>query len=106
MSNVVIAMNARPEKSIGGQGIIDWYTKYGYLNDFLEIYATEGKMTYNKTTRLYEIHFTPNEFWPKTLESQAEAADTCLGNPDDDGNYPIDGYTVEANIRFIDGQPI
>jgi len=106
MPNVIIAMNARPEKSIGGQGIIDWYTKYGYLSDFLDVYATEGKMIYNKVSRLYEIHFTPNESWPKTLEAQAEEAETYLGNPDDDGNYPIDGYTVEAQIRFIDGQQI
>jgi len=103
---VVIAMHARPEKSIRGEGIIEWYTNYGYLNDFLEVFATEGKMIYNEVTRLYEIHFTPNEYWPKTLQSQAREADIYLGTPDDDGNYPIDGYTVEAQIRFIDGQKI
>lgn len=106
MVKVVIAMDARPEKTMNGQGIIDWYTNYGYLDDFLEAYAIDGKMIYNDVTSLYEVHFTPNESWPRTFESQAKAADICLANPDDDGNYPIDGYTVESHIRFIDGQKI
>ena len=103
---MIISFTARPEKSVEGQGIIKWYTDTGYLGDFLEEYAQgDGVMTYNKSSRLYEISFTPNEFWPKTLEEQASAADV-LANPDDDGNYPIDGYVVESKIRLIDGMEV
>jgi len=102
---VVIAMDASPEKKLNGKGIIDWYTQNGYLNDFLEPFAVdgEGEMTYNKETRLYEIRFKPNESWPKTLVKQASEAHIALSNPDDDGNYPIDGHVVTAMIRSIDG---
>lgn len=100
--SVTIAFEARPEKGTG-QGIITWYTDYGYLSDFLEAYAEEGKMTYNGT--LYEITFTPNESWPKDFEKQCLAAHICLENPDD-GNYPIDGYVVESKIRLINGQAV
>ena len=106
MTKTVIAFSARPERTMNGQGIIDWYTNHGYLDDFLETFALEGEMTYNKTTRLYEISFTPNEAWPKTLQAQAQEADICLGNPDDDGNYPINGYVVTAQIKTIDGQAV
>jgi len=106
--SVTIAFDARPEKTMTGQGIISWYTDYGYLEDFLRDYAVneDGKMTYNKETRLYEITFTPNESWPKDLQKQADEADIYLGNPDDDGNYPIDGYIVQGKIRFINGQAV
>ena len=106
MTKTVIAFTARPEQSVRGQGIINWYTNHGYLDDFLEAFALEGEMTYNTTTNLYEISFVPNEFWPKTLEKQAQEADICLGNPDDDGNYPINGYVVTAQIKSINGQPV
>ena len=106
--SVTIAFDARPEKSLTGQGIITWYTDYGYLSDFLEALAVnaEGKMSYNKESRLYEITFMPNEYWPKTLQAQAVEANIYLGSPDDDGNYPIDGYVVEGKIRFINGQAV
>ena len=104
--SVTIAFDARPEKKLMGQGIIGWYTDYGYLSDFLEAYAVEaeGKMIYNGS--LYEITFTPNESWPKDFEKQCLAAHICLENPDDDGNYPIDGYVVESKIRYINGQAV
>lgn len=101
--SVTIAFEARPEK-LTGQGIISWYTDYGYLSDFLEAYAEDGKMTYNGS--LYEITFTPNESWPKDFEKQCLAAHICLENPGDDGNYPIDGYVVESKICFINGQAV
>jgi len=105
--NVIIAFWASPEKKTNGQGIIHWYTKYGYLSDFLEANSTgEGIMTYNKTTHLYEIHFIPNESWPKEFFKQALEAHIYLSNPDDDGNYPINGIVVEAEIRSIDGYPV
>jgi len=104
--SVTITFAARPEKSMAGQGIISWYTDYGFLGDFLEAYAEHGKMSYNKETRLYEITFTPNKNWPKTLEEQADEADIYLGNPDNNGNYPIDGYVVEGKILSINGQHI
>ena len=106
--SVTIEFDARPEKTMTGQGIISWYTDYGYLGDFLDAYAVnqDGKMTYNKTTRRYEITFTPNESWPKTLEKQASEADIYLGNPDDDGNYLIDGYVVQGKILSINGQAV
>jgi hypothetical protein len=102
--SVIIAFDARPEKGTG-QGIIGWYTDYGYLSDFLEAVAVnaEGKITYNGS--LYEITFMPNEYWPNTLQGQADEANIYLGNPDD-GNYPIDGYVVESKIRFINGQAV
>ena len=100
---VTIAFDARPEKTLTGQGIIDWYTDNGYLGDFLDSYAEEGKMSYNGT--LYEITFTPNESWPKDFEKQALAAHICLANPDD-GKYLIDGYLVESKIRLIDGKVV
>jgi len=102
----VIAFDARPEKKMNGQGIIEWYTDYCYLSDFLESYALDGKMIYNEKTLLYEIHFTPNEDWPTTLEKQTLAADISLSNPDNNGNYPIDGYVVTAQVRFIDGHKV
>ena len=102
----IIVFEARPEKKVEGKGIIEWYTNYGYLDDFLEAYASEGKMIYNKDTLLYEIHFTPNELWPKTLQKQTEEADIYLSNPDNNGNYPIDGYVVVGQLRFIDGHKV
>lgn len=104
--SVTIKFDARPEKKMGGQGIISWYTDYGYLGDFLEAYAveTDVKMTYN--SGLYEITFTPNESWPTKLDDQAVAAHIYLSNPDDDGNYPIDGYVVVAHIRYINGKEV
>ena len=102
----VIVFEARPEKQLNGKGIIEWYTNYGYLGDFLEAYASEGKMIYNKETRLYEVHFTPNKLWPKTLQEQKDEADIYLSNPDNNGNYPIDGYVVVGKVLFIDGQKV
>jgi hypothetical protein len=104
--SVTITFDARPEKTLTGQGIISWYTDYGYLSDFLESNAVnaEGKMTYNG--KHYEITFMPSEYWPKTLQAQADEANIYLGNPDDDGNYPIDGYVVEGKILFINGQAV
>jgi hypothetical protein len=106
--STIIELLAKPEKETNGKGIIDWYMNTGYLGDFLEAYAAGGfgEMTYNKETRLYEIHFAPSEAWPKTLEGQVDEADIYLGNPDDDGNYPIDGYVVEGEIRSINGVDI
>ena len=106
--STMIAFDARPEKKNNGEGIISWYTDHGYLGEFLEAYAVngEGKMTYNKVTHLYVVTFTPNESWPKTLEKQAFEAHIYLGNPDDDGNYPIDGYVVECQILYINGQKV
>jgi len=108
MVNTIVAMKARPEKDIGGQGIIDWYTNNGYLGEFLEAYAAGGcgEMTYNKVTGLYEIYFNHSEAWPKTLEKQAIELDVYLANPDDDGNYPIDGYVVESEIISINGEDV
>ena len=104
---VVIVMDARPEKTMTGKGIIDWYTKNGYLAEFLDQFANGvGEMTYNKKTLLYEIRFEPNESWPKTFEEQVDDANMYLQNPDDDGNYPIDGYVVEGSIRSIDGKEV
>jgi len=107
-NNVVIAFKARPEKKANGQGIIDWYTDNGYLGEFLEAYAvnSSGEMTYNKTSRLYEINFAPNDSWPKEHRKQVDEAEIYLGNPDDDGNYPIDGYVVECEIISVNGQKI
>jgi hypothetical protein len=102
----VIVFEARPEKKMNGKGIIEWYTNHGYLGDFLEAYASDGKMIYNEKTRLYEIHFTPNKLWPKTLQEQTEEADIYLSNPDSNGNYPIDGYVVVGQLRFIDGHKV
>lgn len=108
MAKVIIALSARPEKNMDGSGIIDWYTNNGYLGDFLEAYAAGGfgEMTYNKQTRLYEISFQPNEAWPKNEEKQDIEAHVYLGNPDDDGNYPIDGYNVECEIKSVNGRRI
>lgn len=103
MTKTVIAFSARPEKNMKGQGIINWYRDHGYLDDFLDAYATDGEMTYNTLTGLYEISFTPNNAWPNTLQEQADEADVYLGNPDDDGNYPISGYIVTAQIHTING---
>jgi hypothetical protein len=104
----VVAFSARPEKEMDGQGIVTWYTENGYLGDFLEAYAEDGfgEMVYNKENRLYEIRFTPNDAWPKTAQEQAGEADIYLSNPDDDGNYPIDGYVVVGEICYINGQDV
>jgi hypothetical protein len=104
----IIAFKARPEKEMNGQGIITWYTENGYLSDFLQAYATDGfgEMVYNKESRLYEIRFTSNESWPKKIHDQANEADIYLGNPDDDGNYMIDGYVVEGEIHTINGENV
>jgi len=103
----VVALKARPERDRNGQGIIDWYTKHGYLTEFLDQVADgKGEMKYNNTTDLYEISFMPNERWPKTFEKQTDDANIYLSNPDDDGNYPINGYNVEAEIVSINGQAV
>jgi hypothetical protein len=102
--SVIIVIDARPENKFDGQGIIEWYTENGYLSNFLEENSDgNGVMTYNKMTHLYEIKFTPNEFWPLDLQRQIDMADIYLSNPDDDGNFPIDGYVVEAKIISING---
>jgi hypothetical protein len=101
---VVISMDASPEKKMDGSGIVKWYTENGYLQDFLnDCSIGGGEMIYNKTTRLYEISFVPNASWPKTLERQVSEAEIYLTNPDDDGNYPIDGHVVTGVIRSING---
>ena len=103
----VVALKARPEPTMNGQGIIDWYTNHGYLADFLEQVADgKGEMTYNNTTNLYEISFMPSERWPKTFQGQTDDANIYLQNPDDDGNYPINGYNVEAEIVSSNGQAV
>ena len=108
MVNTIVTMKARPEKKMDGQGIIDWYMNNGYLGEFLEEYAAGGfgEIIYNKQTRLYEIHFNHSEAWPKTLKEQAIEADVYLSNPDDDVNYPIDGYVVESEIISINGEDV
>ena len=101
----VVALKARPEREMNGQGIINWFTNHGYLGEFLEQFADgKGEMTYNKTSRLYEISFIPNAAWPKTFEEQMEDVNIYLSNPDDDGNYPINGYNVEVEIISVNGQ--
>jgi len=100
---VVIELKER--SNTHNQIIIDWYTNNYYLKYFLEEYSDgNGNMIYNNTTKLYEISFIPNEYWPKTLENQYNAADGLLGSPDDDGNYLINGYCIESNVVSIDGQ--
>jgi len=107
-TQVVIAMKCSPEKTLNGSGIINWFNNYGYLNEFLDACAENGvgNITYNNKTYLHEITFIPNKSWPKTLYLQALEANIYLGNPDDDGNYPIDGMCVTSEIRFIDGQAV
>ena len=101
--NIVIKMKGSLDKEIGSQRIIKWYKPH--LEYFLDEYSDgKGNMTYNTSTNLYEISFTPNEDWPRALEDQHQVADTLLGDPDTDGNYPIDEYLVVSEIVSIDGQ--
>ena len=106
---VTIVLDAEPEMHNDGSGIISWYTKHGYLQYFFENFAQDekGTMTFNKASENYEIRFIPNESWPKDIKEQRDEATYLLGNPDDDGNYPIDvhgeEFFVHGDIRAING---
>jgi hypothetical protein len=106
---VVLTLNATPEKDMEGTDVvIGWYTNNGYLDDFLKDFANDGKgtMTYNQNTSRYEIRFSPNEYWPKNVKEQIRKAAIYLENPDDDGNYLVDGEFMLSSIRSVNGEEL
>jgi len=106
---VVITMTAKPEKdSHGTDVVIDWYTNNGALDDFLREVATDGKgtMTFNKSSSRYEIRFSPNEYWPKKVKEQIRKAAIFLENPDNNGNYLVDGEFMLSWIRSVNGEEL
>jgi hypothetical protein len=104
-NEVVITMTAAPEAYKDGTGILSWYRDTHYLQDFLDEYAEggNGTMTFHKESGRYEIRFLPNEFFPTDRKKQIPVAIQYLEDPDDDGNYPMDGVLVQGRIRSIDG---
>jgi len=97
-------MTATPEH---GTTVIDWYTGNGYLHDFFEEVAREvGTMTFCPSSKRYTICFSPNEHWPKHVGEQARLASILLENPDEDGNYLIDGHFMQGCIRSINGEEL
>ena len=106
---VVLTLNATPEKDMKGTDVvIGWYTNNDYLDDFLQEFATDGKgtMTFNTSTSRYEIRFSPNEYWPKNVKEQIRKAAIYLENPDDDGNYLVDGEFMLSWLRSVNGEEL
>jgi hypothetical protein len=106
---VVLTLNATPEKDMEGKDVvIGWFTNNGYLDDFLQTVAIDGKgsMTYNKSTSRYEIRFSPNEYWPKNVKEQILKAALFLENPDTYGNYLVDGERMLSSIRSVNGEEL
>jgi hypothetical protein len=106
---VVLTLNATPEKDMEGTDVvIGWFTNNGYLDDFLQTVAIDGKgtMTYNKSTSRYEIRFSPNEYWPKNVKEQSLKAALFLENPDTYGNYLVDGERMLSSIRSVNGEEL
>ena len=99
---VVLALDIRPRAYRDGRDIIEWYARTEYLFDFTDAFSTTGgTMTFNKNTRLYEIRFSPNENWPREREKQEDAVAVYLETPDDDGNYPLYGQSVQARLISV-----
>jgi len=106
---VVLTLNATPEKDMEGTDVvIGWFTNNGYLDDFLQTVANDGKgtMTYNKRTSRYEIRFSPNEYWPKNVKEQILKTALFLENPDTYGNYLVDGERMLSSIRSVNGEEL